>query len=192
LRRGFKSDCERRSAELRDVLGLAPEDPLPARTLSQHLGVLVVDVGDLPGVDQKDLTQLLVQDAESWSAFTIATGSVTIIVLNTAHIPSRQESDLMHEQAHTLLGHKPSQLVELPGLNVPLRTFDKVQEDEAGWFGACLQLPRPALELAMRRRWTDARISQEYRASFALVRYRRGVSGVEIQRSRWTRRRVSI
>ena len=52
---------------------------------------------------------------------------------------SRIQSDIMHELAHVLLGHKMEEIN--PSLGFPLRKYDQSQEDEAEWLGGCLQLP---------------------------------------------------
>ena len=51
----------------------------------------------------------------------------------------------MHEMAHLICKHKPAELVPVGGFPFSLREYDAVQEEEANWLGACLQLPRPAL-----------------------------------------------
>jgi Zn-dependent peptidase ImmA (M78 family) len=114
----------------------------------------------LPGVTPELLGQLTGPDDESWSAFTVAPPEMTLIVLNSAHIPARQESDLMHECSHLLCQHRPAELVTIPGLELPLRTFDPIQEEEADWLAGCLLLPRPAIELAVRRGMSDFQINQ--------------------------------
>jgi Zn-dependent peptidase ImmA (M78 family) len=128
--------------------------------------------------------QLIQHDPSSWSAVTIQLQDNTFIVHNAAHAPVRQESDIMHEVAHIVRRHEPSQLITLDGLDVTLRTYDVAQEEEAAWLGAALQLPRAALLWAIREGMSDTEISQHFNASVSQIRYRRGVTGVDIQRRR--------
>lgn len=192
MKHGFKSASERRSISVRAELGLKPADPLSARQLAAYLNVAVLGVDQVPGVTPALLGHLLGSDPESWSAFTVAPPEMTLIVLNTAHSPARQESDLMHEASHLLCEHEPSELVTIPGLDLPIRTFNKAQEEEADWLAGCLLLPRPVLELAMRRGLSDFQIAEEYGASYQMIRYRRGVTGVALQKSRWKGRRQPV
>ena len=52
------------------------------------------------------------------------------------------------------------------------------------WLGGCLQLPRPALLWAIKRRMTLDEMVQHFCASSDLIQYRRGKTGVNLQFSR--------
>lgn len=184
MQRGFKASCEELAGSLRNELGLSHSAPLPALTLAEHMEIVVVSATDIPGLPSKHMTQLLQHDSSSWSAVTIQLENDTFIIHNAAHAPVRQESDIMHEVAHIVRRHEPSQLVTLDGLDMTLRTYDVAQEEEAAWLGAALQLPRAALLWAIREGMSDAEISQHFTASESQIRYRRGVTGVDIQRRR--------
>lgn len=181
MRRGFKAACERRTTDLRRELHLRPYDPLPAQRLAKHLGVLIVEPGSIPGISDALLHQLLEVDSSGWSAVTLETAQGACIIHNPSHSPGRCESDLMHELAHLLLCHQPSLLITLPGDLFPLRTFTQEQEEEAQWFGACLQLPRAALLRAVRTGKDNTAIALEYGATNAQVVYRRQITGIDRQ-----------
>lgn len=184
MKRGFKTESEQRAEELRRQLKLASTAPLPARMLASHLGVTVVGPEDIPGITPTLIHQLLVADVESWSATTISVGPCTIVIHNTAHEPGRQESDVMHELAHLLCEHRPSQIVRLEGFPFPLRTFDPAAEDEASWLGSSLQLPRAALWWGVRRGMSVDEFIDYFGVSAEMVRYRRRITGVDVQLGR--------
>lgn len=68
LRRGFKSQCERRSTELRKRLGLGTTSPLLAKELAKHVGGTVWSASEIEGLIEEDLNQLTKYDGDSWSA----------------------------------------------------------------------------------------------------------------------------
>lgn len=184
MQRGFKTWAERQAVEQRCHLGLEADAPLPAAQLAAYLGITIVSPGHIPGMSQEHLECLLQRDQSSWSAITVSINAVTIIVHNTGHSRPRQESNLMHEMAHIICNHAPSELVQIGGLPFLLREYNAGQEEEASWLGACLQLPRPALCWAIKRRMTVSEMVQHFQASEELIRYRRQMTGVDKQFSR--------
>lgn len=191
MRRGFKTWAEKLALEQRNKLNLGDVSPLPARLLADHLGVFIVSPKDLPGLSPKILNQVLGVDPKSWSAITFERDGCTIIIHNTTHSPRRQESNLMHEIAHILLEHQPSQIIKDDYINIPLRTYNSKQEEEAVWLGGCLQLPRKALLWSIRRGMNNSMIVAHFGASLDLVRYRRQVTGVDRQIGRWRGKKPS-
>ncbi len=184
MQRGFKTWAEHQAMEQRRRLGLVATAPLPAMQLAAYLGIAIVSPEDIPGMTQEHLDCLLHLDRSSWSAITVIVNTVTIIILNTGHARTRQESNLMHEMAHIICKHTPSELIRVGGLPFYLRDYNDVQEEEASWLGACLQLPRPALWWAIKRRMTVVEMVQHFQASEDLIRYRRQVTGIDRQYSR--------
>lgn len=81
--------------------------------------------------------------------------------------------------AHLLCDH-PSTAFDLYG-GLALRRFVKDYEDEAGWLGGCLQLPRPALEHYVRRRRTPEQVAAHFTASLDMVWYRYRMTGLPRQ-----------
>ncbi len=184
MQRGFKTWAERQAIEQRRHLGLEADAPLPAVQLAAYLSITIVSPGHIPGMSQEHLECLLQRDRLSWSAITVSTKAITTIIHNTEHSRPRQESNLMHEMAHIICSHTPSELVQVGGLPFLLREYNKDQEEEANWLGACLQLPRPALWWAIKRRMMVAEMVQYFQASEELIRYRRQMTGVDRQFSR--------
>lgn len=185
MRRGFKSWAEQQALEQRRNLCLGADAPLSATRLALHLEIPIINPEQIPGMTKKHVDQLLQEDISSWSAITLNVKGGAMIILNTGHAPTRQESDLMHEMAHLICEHKPSVLAHVGGLPFPLREYDAVQEEEANWLGACLQLPRPALLAAVKRHMSLEQMVRYFHASEEMIRYRRQTTGVDRQMSRF-------
>ncbi len=118
-------------------------------------------------------------DPSAWSAVTIPVEGTHVVVVNDAHGEARQESNLHHEAAHLLCGHKPADMKVLGGF--AFRVFDETAEAEAAWLGGCLHLPRAALLQALRRGHDEPSIGERFVASAEMVRWRRSMTGVDRQ-----------
>jgi Zn-dependent peptidase ImmA (M78 family) len=184
MRRGFKTWAEKQAVEQRHNLGLRADASLPAMHLAAHLGITVLGAENLEGMPPEQLACLLKHGESNWSATTLTINNHTIIIHNTSHAPTRQESNLMHEIAHVICEHKPSELMTIPGLPFFFRDYNADLEEEAGWLGACLQVPRTALLSAIRRHMSIDAMVQYFQASEELIRYRRQMTGVDRQLSR--------
>ena len=184
MRRGFKTWAENLALQQRRLLSLSDVAALPARMLGSYLDVTIIAPDEIPGISPSVLHHLHNADPESWSATTFVRNGCTIIIYNKAHSHRRQESDIMHELAHILCDHQPSQLVRSEFLSIPLRSYDFSQEEEASWLGGCLQIPRDSLLWAIDRGMNNAMLVEHFGASLDLVRYRRQVTGVDRQLSR--------
>lgn len=112
---------------------------------------------------------------------TLTVGSKDLIILNPAHSGGRPASDLMHEVAHLLMGHKPARVyVSEDGL-LMLDTYDRVQEEEARWLAGCLLLPREALVFIRRGNMDLRTAAEKYGVSLDMLQYRLNVTGVDRQ-----------
>jgi hypothetical protein len=177
--RGFKTWAENTAIAIRTRLQLSSFDPLNYATLGRHLGVLfweLADIDELPRESRQYLSSAIGSD---WSAITV-TGERTVIVVNPSHSEGRRSSSGMHELAHVIRGHTPSQVTITPG-GLTLRSYDARQEAEADWLAGCLLLPRPALEHVVRRRIEVSRVCADYKVSNDLYVYRLRITGVERQ-----------
>ncbi len=181
LERGFKSWCERSALGIRAELGIEAHLPLKARQLAEHLGVSLLTPGELSGLPEDILTQLMHTDPQGWSAVSFTIANVTTVIYNGRNSRGRQSSDIMHELSHVILNHEPSQVILSVDGEIAMRTYDAKQEDEANWFGWTLLLPRPALTYCVQRRLTTSQIAEEYEVSEQLVKFRRGMTGVDRQ-----------
>jgi uncharacterized protein DUF955 len=124
FRRGFKTWCEETALQLRKQLGISPQAPLDPYEFAQHLGVTLKTPHDFTKLAGTTRARLLGEHADSWSAFTITNGRKPMIVYNPAHSAARTASNLMHELAHIILGHRPAKMF-LNASGIPLRSHDK-------------------------------------------------------------------
>lgn len=179
--RGFKASCENVAHQQRRRLNLASTDPLDPRQLAKLLGIAVYNVQEVPGLSAECVRTLLHDDADSWSAVTITSGSRSVIILNSSHSQSRLASDLVHEIAHILIGHRASRIDLTEDGSLLLSSYDKQQEDEANWLAGCLLLPREAL-VQIRFRGLDLETAaRKYGTSVDMLRYRINVTGIDYQ-----------
>jgi Zn-dependent peptidase ImmA (M78 family) len=181
LRRGFKAQSERRSVELRKKYGLHPDAPLSARQVATDCGILVWTETDVEGVSHDDLLQLTVTDSDSWSAFTMRVGENHLIVVNSSQTEPRQNSVIMHELSHIMLGHElTSAGLTADGHFVPT-SYNQDQEDEADWLAGTLLLPRPALLRIRNLGMTDNQARNAYQVSGQMLKWRVRMTGVDYQ-----------
>ncbi len=184
MQHGFKTKAERIACEFRTRLGLTLFSPLPAKRLLAHLEVWVFQPEEIPGLRPEVVHEMLNGSSQHWSAVTIHDlQGRPFIIHNPDHAPTRQESDLMHEAAHIICKHPPGKIVKVGELN--FRSYDEQHEDEAKWLGGCLQIPRRALLWAIGRRMTTEQMGEHFCASEAIVRYRRNITGVDVQMMRF-------
>ena len=178
--RGFKTRCENIAESIRVDLDRAPSEPLPAVSLARYVGVQTIVPSNIPGMSAAALG-ILEDECDDWSALTISGPAGILVVCNPKSSPQRRSSDLAHECAHLLLRHAPSTLMFAPDGTWTLLSYDKHQEEEAGWLAGCLLLPRPALLWVARSGISKSEASARYGVSEQLFRYRMGVTGVTRQ-----------
>jgi hypothetical protein len=183
MERGFKSRCEEMSRSLRTELGLRTIDPLAADKLASHLGVLVLPLSDL-GLPPEDFCQLTEIDADSWSAITVSAFGRDSVIVNPTHRGGRYSSDLMHELAHLILGHRPSTVFFVGDGELALRGYSSSAEEEADWLSATLLLPRDALVHIKRRRISRQLACEQYGVSQQMLKFRTDKTGVTRQFNR--------
>jgi Zn-dependent peptidase ImmA (M78 family) len=182
--RGYKTWCERFATEIRGTLGHLPTAPLDTHALAKHLGVRVWTPHDVPNLSEESRSILLRNDGKTpscWSAVTLVVGKKVVVVLNSSHSAARQASDLAHELAHRIRGHEAKEVDVTEDGIMLLRSYDKVQEEEADWLSGCLLLPRESL-LAIRRSGLDDVVAaEEYGVSVTMLKYRIARTGVNRQ-----------
>jgi len=177
--RGFKTWCENIAESTRERLDLRPYAPLSPRELAQNMGVTILDFSAVQGLDPASAHYLTSQQGDEWSAVTVHAAGKQIIVVNPRHSEARQASNIMHELAHLIRGHKPSQVQRYQGYT--LRDFKPLQENEANWLAGCLLLPRRTLLHIGYNGIEVERAVELYGVSKSLYKYRVGVSGVSKQ-----------
>ena len=184
LKRGFKTQCEQRSLTARKSLGLEPVAPLDATVLATHLGVTVWSAGDVRGLPSADRHHLFDVAPDEWSAFVLHESGKFLVLYNPRHSSGRTNSDIMHELAHIMLGHRLTEVQETNDGHLLSGHHDKDQEDEANWLGGTLLLPRPALLWMRRRRLSDEAAADHFGVSREMLRWRVRMTGVDYQLAR--------
>ncbi len=179
LRRGFKSQCERRAVELRRQLCLADFAPLPAPALAK---IYAIDVWPLERVVHATDTGAVDLDevgGDDWLVFTLRLGNRDLVVVNTTQSPLQQNSIITHEIAHIILGHQLASTIGTDADTLSVGSYDQLQEDEAAWFGGTLLLPRPAVAWMRRHRLSPTAASAHFGITPELLHWRLQAMGVE-------------
>lgn len=185
FKRGFKKRCEDQSIRIRKALGIDASAPLDPYLLAEKSKIKLLTPEQIKDLAKEDLNVLLNEDPDGWSAITLCLGGTYLIILNSSHSDGRSSSDLMHEISHIIIGHKPSRVdLTEDGLLV-LNTYDKDQEQEAGWLSGCLLLPRDALLLIRRKRLKTFAAKKIYGVSSDMLNFRLNKTGVNRQFQRF-------
>lgn len=180
FKHGFKAKAERYATAYREELGIHPCGPLCAFKLASHLNIGVYGINEFP-ITEADL-QILKGSAETgaeWSGHTMTTKIGNKIVLhNTFQSPARQQSNVMHELAHIICEHKTPELdIDFP-IPLGMRYYDEVQEEEAKYLGAALQLGKPCLLWAKKQQMTKQQMAEYFNASIDMITYRMNITGI--------------
>ena len=177
---GFKSKAENLAIKYREELGLTKFKPLNAFILAKHLDIPIFSVEDAFKGNENHPDYLKLNNTDCFNALWMPNcDGDKIIIHNSNHSAFRQQSNLMHELAHIILDHKiPDEIAKICSL-YKLHYYNKEQEGEAKFFGACLQITKPAVLWVLKENWTEERISQYYSASNEMVKYRLNVSGAK-------------
>lgn len=183
-RYGFKAWAERIALEKRTALALQASSPLSARALADHLNVRVWYPREIPRISTSVLEAVERIEPGAWSAATIVYEDRHLVILNSSHPRGRQSNDLMHELAHIICGHAPSQTQPLADGTMMVTDYDSAQEEEADILGATLLLPRVALISIMEASLTISEAAEKYDVSEELVKMRLQRAGVFQQFSR--------
>jgi Zn-dependent peptidase ImmA (M78 family) len=178
--RGFKTWCENKALSIRAELNLKPSAPLSPFVLAQHLGVIILDFHKVQELDTESATYLTSAKGDEWSAVTVYAAGKKIIVTNPRHSEARQASNIMHELAHIIRGHRFAQVRHFQGYAI--REFDQIHENEANWLAGCLLLPRKALLDASYTEMPIDEAVEKYGVSKSLYKYRVVITGVNRQR----------
>ena len=174
LKHGFKTEAEGIASRLRAELNIHPCAPLDAYKLAKHLNVAVYksfefiqsieSINELSGNNGQDC---------GWSALTMITKAGNqIIIHNEYNTPQRQQSDLMHELAHIICGHKREK-----------REYNEIHEEEAKWLGATLQLSKPCLYWGKKYKNDFQLIADYYNCSLEMVTYRMNVTKIGLYKN---------
>lgn len=184
FKRGFKSQCERRSVEFRKRFGLGDHEALSADRLAKELRVTVWVTTDVTGLATGTLHVLNDGADLSWSALTMRLGPNHLVVHKPAASIGRRNNVIMHELAHIILGHELAEACLLEDGSLVPGNFDQLQENEADWFAGALLLPRSALMSIRRRQLSDDDACKEHLVSSEMLKWRFRMTGVDYQLAR--------
>jgi Zn-dependent peptidase ImmA (M78 family) len=189
-RRGFKKQAEDLAIEVRCAMGLDWRDLLDPRALARHVGVVVLELGELAGhgLSAKSLQYLLGRGRREFSAAMVECNGARLIVANPSHSTGRQASNIVHEVSHLLLRHDPPEAI----LEAGCRRWDGAMELEADWLAGELLVPRRAALDVARQQVDVSSAAQHFGVSEKLMEWRLNNSGARKQASRergaWGRR----
>ena len=180
LKRGFKANAEKLAIEFRAKLNKQPHEALCAFDLASHLEIPLRTPSDF-GLSKEEIRGLT-SSKSGWSALTMKNNSNHYVIIhNSRHSPSRQQSNLMHELAHIICQHDFPNIKLTTDNNFPLRHFNKLHEAEAEWLGANLQITRIGLVWCLKRHMSDKEIADYYNASLSMATFRINLTGVRNQ-----------
>jgi Zn-dependent peptidase ImmA (M78 family) len=186
LPHGFKTWCENAAGGYRRDLALPKTSPLDPRVLAAYLNITVWGPADIPGLDSSLVRHLT--GSESWSAATLRDGDASLIIVNTGHAPTRQNSSIAHEIGHIVLNHEPAKMYVTPDGAMMMSEYNLDNEDEADWFSAAILVPRDALLDLVGRGMDDRDAAKMFGVSLSLYQMRRKRTGIDVQISRRRRR----
>jgi Zn-dependent peptidase ImmA (M78 family) len=185
LPRGFKAKAERLSLEYREKLAQHVCAPLDAFKLAEYMCIPIFTPNDFFS-SKEDVNKLCGTPSQDtgWSALTMTTSTGdTIIIHNHLHSPARQQSNLMHELAHIICEHKIPEEYKKISLPIGMRFCNEVQEEEAKFLGAALQIAKPGLHWAFKRNMDYQTIAKHFNASEEMVKFRVNSTGILKQRA---------
>lgn len=187
---GFRAKAERIAESCRLEMELSPESPLDAFELAAHLGIFVYSAEKL--LSEKDAINVIGTRGNpgefSALCMTNCDGN-KLIIHNSNHSLSRQQSNLMHEIAHIIRKHEMPEEVKQILRRVNLRSYNSVFEEEAKILGGCLQITRKGLVWTMYRNYSYRQIADHFKASLDMVTYRIRSTGVERQKAHFLARK---
>ena len=185
FRRGFKSQCERRSVEFRKQLKLAQAAPLSYQFLADYLGVTVWSVVDVAGLSGNDRATLIDNSDDSWSALTMRVNTDHLVIYKPVRSRGRINNVVMHELAHIILGHDLAEACIMEDGSLAPVNYDQEQEEEADWLAGTLLLPRPALMQIRMNGMDDKAACEHYQVSMDMLKWRYRMTGVDYQLNQW-------
>jgi hypothetical protein len=178
VRRGFKAEAERLATEIRQQHGCAGDEPAPLDAVAKDLRIEFLPADVLVSRTRLEELHEIQPDAFSAATFSRPSGG-KVVVYNPLGTEGRIRSNQAHELAHVLLDHKVRTIERVGDLK--FLTCDVEQEEEADWFGGCLLLPRELLLKAAFKGMGAQAISDRYKTSEPMARFRLNASGVLVQ-----------
>lgn len=171
-RRGFKTEANNLSQEVRDELGLGLFDRLDPNVLADWLGIPVLSLTELSG-DSPAILWLVEREPEAFSAVTVFRGSRRLVVHNDGHALPRQNSNIAHELSHALLHHPPAPALDDKGC----RYWNQDIEDEATWLSAALLVTEAMTISIARGQISKVDAAWQLGVSLSMIQFRMNSTG---------------
>ena len=184
VRRGFKTWCENTARSYRRELGQPPDSALDPRKLAKRLGIDMIAVADIVGLDDVHKVRLTSGIGQAWSAATLRYGRRSLIIVNEGHVVARQNNSICHEIGHVVLGHKAPKMIMLEGGHMMMADYDPVMEEEATIFAGAVLAPRDALLSLISKGMNNYEIANHFGISTHLVEMRKNITGIGFQLAR--------
>ncbi|MDB4614256.1 ImmA/IrrE family metallo-endopeptidase [bacterium] len=184
LRRGFKSEANAISRELRAELNLEKHDPLCPWELADYLEISISPISSLATAAPSAIDYLMGSGSKFMSAVTIFGGRHGLlrhVYHNDGHARTRQAANISHELSHAILGHPPTEMF----------SPDPVAEQEAHWLGPALLVSEEAATRIAYRGIEVPEAAEAYGVSKSLMQMRLNNTGALIRAQRSRRRSSS-
>jgi hypothetical protein len=181
LRRGFKTEANWLSRDVRQSLGLPPESPLSPFALAKHLEIPTYPLGYYLDEHPDQVNYLRSKKGQKdFSAVTLFWGCQAFIIYNDGHSEKRVASDVIHELSHCILNHPSKPPFDESGS----RHYDEELEDEANWLGPALLVSEEAALLIASQDVPIPVASDIYLATEEVIRMRLNVTGAYVRKRR--------
>lgn len=178
--RGFKTWCENIAESIRLRLGKSKISPLSPHELAKYLGITIIYPSQVESLPKETIDYLSSEAGDEWSAVTVSFLGKTIIIVNQRHSLARQSADIMHELAHILRNHSAVSH-HSNDMGYVIRSYNKLQEDEANWLSRVLLLPRIAMYSIAKAGENIENVLTNYFVSHSLLKYRFQITGLSKQ-----------
>lgn len=173
--RGFKVECERLVARLRDEMGVHISAPLDMEATASYLEIPVHPLSKLLEVSGRERTCPRMGEIYcKVSALTVFDSCHRTIVYNDEHPLPRHRSNMAHEFAHALLGHPP--LASGAGV-----AAEQLNEKEAAWLGGVLMLTGEQARAVVLGGQNLVSAAAHFQISPEMLRFRLNVTGAAKQ-----------
>lgn len=174
LRRGFKSESNRWSRDLRHEMNIRFHDPICPWKLCEHLEIPVISTDFFALYNPEHVLYLYSEQGRSeFSALTLDIDGRRHIIHNSSHNIKRQASNISHEIAHALLMHPIPLMLDKHGN----RIYNVEIEDEANWLGPALLISDEAAMHIVESKMSIHQASDYFSVTKEVIQMRINVSG---------------
>ncbi len=167
-----KSEMEAKAQEIRELVGIKPDEPLPALKI-KITGVEVVKISDLEDVYPDEVNYLCNEGSSDWSAMSVPLDIEEqnwVVLRNDTHTPERQAVTYLEECWHILLGHKLTKVAKIAGSYG--RTYESTEEHDAFYLASATLLPADEVREFVTKGKSAAEIGAHFGTSPELAEYR--------------------